>query len=335
MRFLSDTVYAGDHGLKLPRVDLGTASLGNFLGAISEEQATGTVTNAYTAGVRYFDTAPLYGHGLAEQRLAAGLGAHRDNVVISTKVGRLLRAGAPRDESQYFDGQPFYTDVPDTGPVWDFSDKGVRTSLDESLQRLNTDHVDILNMHDPDDHFGAASTTAYRALADLRSAGVVRGIGAGMNSTPVLTQLVEACDLDVVLLAGRYSLLDQSSMADLLPACRDRGTTVIAGGVFNSGILLDPSDGARFDYVPAGPNVIARARAIKDVCDKFDVPLAAAAIQIPLAHPQVGSLLVGARSPEEFEMDLDLLNTPIPGNLWRSLRDAGLLAEDVPVPEGA
>ena len=319
MTFINDTVAAGNHGLELPRVGLGTASLGNFLGAISDQQATDTVSTAYDAGVRYFDTAPLYGHGLAEQRLAAGLAEHRSDVVISTKVGRLLRADAPRDESQYFEGQPFYTDVPEAGPVWDFSYDGVRTSLEESLQRLNTDHVDILNMHDPDNHFEAASTTAYRALADLRDAGVVKGIGAGMNQTPVLTQLVRACDLDVVLLAGRYTLLDQSSMNDLLPACRDRGTLVIAGGVFNSGVLVDPSEDARFDYIPAASNVIAKARAIQDVCTRYGVSLAAAAIQFPLAHPQVGSLLIGARSPEEFEMDLELLNTPIPAELWRTL----------------
>lgn len=335
MPLLTDSVAVGDHGLTLPRVGLGTASLGNFLGAISEQQATDTVGEAYRAGVRYFDTAPLYGHGLAERRLAEGLGDHRSDVVISTKVGRLLRADAPRDESQYIDGEPFYTDVPETGPVWDFSYQGVRTSVEESLERLRVSHVDILNLHDPDAHYDVASTTAYQALSDLRSEGAVKGIGAGMNQTPVLTRLVETCDLDVVLLAGRYTLLDQSSMEDLLPACHRRGTSVIAGGVFNSGILLDPSEGARFDYVTAGSDVLTKARAIREVCDRYDVPLAAAAIQFPLAHPQVGSLLIGARSPEEFQMDLDLLAVPIPGGLWNDLRAAGLLPEGVPTPEGA
>jgi len=334
MTLLSDSVDVGAHGLRLPRIGLGTASLGNFLGSISDEQAADTIAGAYRSGVRYFDTAPLYGHGLAERRLAQGLGAHRADAVISTKVGRLLRADAPRDESQYVDGEPFYTDVPDVGPIWDFSYEGVRTSLAESLDRLGVDHVDILNLHDPDEHFDVASTTAYQALSDLRAEGTVKGIGAGMNQTPVLTRLVETCDLDVVLLAGRYTLLDQSSMDELLPACRRRGTSVIAGGVFNSGVLLDPSEGARFDYAPAASGVLERARAIAEVCDRYDVPLGAAAIQFPLAHPEVGSLLIGARSPEEFQMDLDLLAVPIPGDLWRDLRSAGLLAEDVPTPEG-
>ncbi|WAA66829.1 aldo/keto reductase [Microbacterium oxydans] len=334
MTWITDSVAIGDHGLTLPRVGLGTASLGNFLGAISDEQAADTVAGAYRSGVRYFDTAPLYGHGLAERRLAEGLGAHRSDVVISTKVGRLLRADAPRDESQYVDGEPFYTDVPDVGPIWDFSYEGVRTSLAESLERLDVDHVDILNLHDPDEHFDVASTTAYHALRDLRAEGAVKGIGAGMNQTPVLTRLVETCDLDVVLLAGRYTLLDQSSMEELLPACRRRGTSVIAGGVFNSGVLLDPSEGARFDYAPAASGVLEKARAIAEVCDRYDVPLGAAAIQFPLAHPEVGSLLIGARSPEEFQADLDLLAVPIPGDLWRELRSTGLLPDDVPTPEG-
>ncbi|MFZ4892851.1 aldo/keto reductase [Plantibacter sp. Mn2098] len=325
----------GKHGLELPRLGLGTASLGNFLGTVTDEQAVETIELARTSGIRYFDTAPLYGHGLAERRLAQGLaGAPRDEVVISTKVGRLLRAGAPRDESQYFDGQPFYTDVPEQGPVWDFSYEGVRTSLAESLERLGTDRVDILNLHDPDNHFAEASTTAYAALHDLREEGVVRGIGAGMNSTGVLTDLVRECDLDVVLLAGRYTLLDQSSMADLLPACTDRSTMVIVGGVFNSGILIDPKPDARFDYVPADEARIERAQRIQEVCRSFDVPLAAAAIQFPLAHPAVASLLIGARSATELQDDFDLLDVPIPGALWRRLQTEGLLAEDVLVPAG-
>lgn len=330
----NETASIGDHGLELPRIGLGTASLGNFLGSITDEQAVATVTRAYEAGTRYFDTAPLYGHGLAEKRLAAGLGANRGEVTISTKVGRLLRADAPRDDSQYFEGKPFYTDVPDVGPIWDFSEAGVRASHEESLERLGTDHVDILNMHDPDSFFAEASTTGYAALRELRASGAVKGIGAGMNGTAILTQLVKACDLDVVLLAGRYTLLDQSAMFDLIPACREHSTKIIAGGVFNSGILIDPADDARFDYVPAGSDVLVRARAIREVCDRFDVPLAAAAIQFPLAHPQVASLLIGARSVDELDMDFDLLSVPIPGALWAALRSEGLLAEDVPVPEG-
>lgn len=328
----------GNHGLTLPSIGLGTAALGNFLSVVPEEQAVGTLQRAWDAGIRYFDTAPLYGHGLSERRLAGTIGSEdRQSFVVSTKVGRLLRSGAPRDESQYFDGKPFYVDVPETGPVWDFSYEGVVTSLQESLERLDLDRVDVLNLHDPDNHYEEASTTAYRALHDLREQGVVRGIGAGMNQTTVLTRLVSELDLDMVLLAGRYTLLDQGSVGDLLPACRDNGTSVVVGGVFNSGILIDPSDGASFDYIPASSQIVAKARRIRDVCDRFDVPLAAAAIQFPLAHPQVSTVLIGARAVAELNEDLELLRTPIPDELWFELQREELLAEDVPVPslEGA
>ena len=328
----------GNHGLTLPGIGLGTAALGNFLSVVPDEQAVATLQRAWDAGIRYFDTAPLYGHGLSERRIAETISSEpRDSFAVSTKVGRLLRRDAPRDESQYFDGKPFYVDVPETGPVWDFSYEGVVTSLQESLQRLDLDRVDILNLHDPDNHYDEASTTAYAALHDLREQGVVRGIGAGMNQTSVLTTLVSELDLDVVLLAGRYTLLDQGSMSDLLPACRDNGTSVIVGGVFNSGILIDPSEDARFDYIPASATIVAKARRIRDVCDRFEVPLSAAAIQFPLAHPQVSTVLIGARSVEELDEDLELLSTPIPDQLWHALKQEGLLAEDVPVPslEGA
>ncbi|MGW6139404.1 aldo/keto reductase [Streptomyces sp. NPDC055144] len=328
-------VEIGEHGLRLPRIGLGTASLGNFLGAVTDEQAVDTIRHARDCGIGYVDTAPLYGHGLAEQRVGSALrDTPREDLVISSKVGRLLRADAPRDESQYADGQPFYTDVPATGPVWDFTYDGVRTSLAESLDRLDLDRVDILHLHDPDDHYEQASSTAYAALRDLRAEGTVKAIGAGMNRTPVLTRLVENCDLDVVLLAGRYTLLDQSAMADLLPACREHGTKVVVGGVFNSGILVDPSPQARYDYVPAAAAVIEKAARIQAVCDRYDVPLAAAALQFPLAHPQIASVLVGARSVAELDMDVGLLEVVIPDALWHDLRASGLLPDDVPVPSG-
>jgi D-threo-aldose 1-dehydrogenase len=324
----------GDSGLELPEIGLGTASLGNFLEVVPEAQALATLQRALDVGLRYFDTAPLYGHGLSERRLGSALAdVPRDDVVVSTKVGRLLREGAPRDESQYYRGEPFYVDVPKVAPVWDWSSGGIRTSLEESLARLELDRVDILQMHDPDAHYGEASTTAYSALRDLRSSGRVKAIGAGMNQTPVLTELVRACDLDVVLLAGRYTLLDQSSMSDLIPACRDQRTSIIVGGVFNSGILLNPSPSARFDYVPADSALIEKARQLQSVCEAHGVPLAAAAIQFPLAHPQIASVLIGARSVDELDMDLELLRVEIPGQLWRDLKRRGLLPEEVPTPD--
>jgi D-threo-aldose 1-dehydrogenase len=331
---LHATVQIGNTGLRLPQIGLGTASLGNFLRPMADANATAVIGRALERGVRYLDTAPLYGHGLAEQRIRAAIaGIPREELVISTKVGRLLREGAPRDDSQYFNGEPFYKNVPSAGPVWDFSENGILQSVEESMQRVGVDQFDILHLHDPDDHFEQASTTGYHALSKLRADGKVQAIGAGMNRTPVLTKLVHDCDLDVILLAGRYTLLDQTGMDELLPMCARRNTSVIVGGVFNSGILIDPKPGTTFDYVPAPPEVLDRARRVRSICARHDVPMAAAAVQFPLAHPQVCSVLLGPRSLDELDMDLGLLSVGIPSTLWADLRAAGLLRPDAPCPE--
>jgi D-threo-aldose 1-dehydrogenase len=323
----------GGTELFVPRIGLGTASLGNFLVPMTDDEAVGVIRHALEAGIRYIDTAPLYGHGLAEQRVARAIaGRPREELVLSTKVGRLLREGAPRDESQYHGGEPFYRDVPSTGPVWDFSEDGIRASVTESAQRVGVEHFDILHLHDPDEHYREASTTGYRALDALRREGSVAAVGAGMNRTEVQTRLVRNCDLDVVLVAGRYTLLDQSAMDELLPACTDRDVSVVIGGVFNSGVLVDPSAGARFDYVPASDEVLERARSIQKICRSHDVPLAAAALQFPLAHPRVCSVLLGPRSIAELDTNLRLLEVDIPPRLWRDLLDDGLIRPDAPVP---
>jgi D-threo-aldose 1-dehydrogenase len=328
-------VRVGRTDLFVPRVGLGTAALGNFQRAMTDDAAVVVIDRALASGVRYLDTAPLYGHGLAERRVGRAVAESavpRDGLVVSTKVGRLLREGAPRDDSQYHDGVPFYLDVPSTGPVWDFSYQGIHRSVEESLERTGLDRFDILLLHDPDDHLPAAGTGGYQALRDLRAAGTVRAIGAGMNSSRPLADLVQACDLDLVLLAGRYTLLDQTAMADLMPLCDKRGVSVVIGGVFNSGVLVDPVPGAHFNYVPADAAVLARAAAIDEVCGRHGVPLAAAALQFPLAHPRVATVLVGPRTIDELAADLTLLDADIPAGLWRDLRRAGLLG-DVPTPD--
>ena len=326
-------VRVGRTELFVPRIGLGTAALGNFQQALSDADAVAVVDRAIARGIRYLDTAPLYGHGLAESRVGQAVAkVSRDGLVISTKVGRLLREDAPRDETQYYDGVPFYRDVPAVGPVWDFSYAGIRRSVEESLERTGLDRFDVLLLHDPDQHLEAAASTGYAALRDLRAEGLVQAIGAGMNNSAPLADLVRSCDLDIVLLAGRYTLLDQSSLSDLLPACEARGTSVVIGGVFNSGVLVDPAAGASFDYIPAGDTVLAKAAAIREVCRRYDVPLAAAALQFPLAHPRVCTVLVGARTVDELEMDLALFDTDIPAELWADLRQAGLLDPEVPTP---
>ncbi|MGW6276960.1 aldo/keto reductase [Kribbella sp. NPDC055071] len=328
-----DTVRVGRTELSVPRIGLGTAALGNFQQALTDEDAIAVVDHAVDQGIRYLDTAPLYGHGLAEMRVGRAVAkVDRENLIVSTKVGRLLREDAPRDETQYHDGVPFYRDVPPVGPVWDFSYDGIRRSVEESLERTGLDRFDVLLLHDPDQHLAEAASTGYAALRDLRAAGLVRAIGAGMNTTAPLTELVRSCELDVVLLAGRYTLLDQSSLADLMPACEERGVSVVIGGVFNSGVLVDPAPGASFDYVPAGSEVVAKAVAIQEICRRYDVPLAAAALRFPLAHPRVSTVLIGARTVDELDADLDLLSVEIPAELWADLRSAGLLDPAVPTP---
>jgi D-threo-aldose 1-dehydrogenase len=323
----------GDTDLLAPRVGLGTAVLGNFLQPISDTDAVAVISRALADGVRYIDTAPLYGHGLAEQRVGVAVaGSSPAGLVLSTKVGRLLREGAPRDESQYHDGISFYKEVPPAGPMWDFSYDGVRRSVEESLERTGVGRFDVLHLHDPDDHLEQAATTAYRALRDLRAAGMVTAIGAGANRSAPLAELIRSCDLDVVLLAGRYTLLDQTAMADLLPLCESRGVSVVIGGVFNSGILVDPVPGAHFNYLPADHAFLAKARAIQEICDKHEVPLAAAAVQFPLAHPRVCTVLVGPRTIGELETDLSLFEVEIPARLWADLRHEGLLGADIPTP---
>jgi D-threo-aldose 1-dehydrogenase len=330
---LNSWVSIGTTDLEVPRIGIGTAPLGNLLAPVTDEVADSVLAEAIKRGLRYFDTAPLYGHGLAEQRVGRAVAKlRRSEAIISTKVGRLLRSDAPRDETQYYMGESFYKDTPPVGPVWDFSYDGVMRSVEESLERLDVDRIDMLLLHDPDNHFEEASTTAYEALDKLRSEKTVKAIGAGMNQSPMLACLVERCDLDVVLCAGRYTLLEQTALDDLMPACERTTTSVVIGGVFNSGVLIAPNEGSLYNYVPAPEEVILRAQRIRAVCESFDVPLPAAALQFPLAHPRVSTVLIGFRSIAELDDDLRWLQTPIPADLWNVLRHEGLIREDAPVP---
>ncbi len=333
---LDAKVALGTTELMVPRVGIGTAPLGNMLVPVSDAVADAALNEAVRRGLRYFDTAPLYGHGLAEHRVGRAVaGLQRSDAIVSTKVGRLLRADAPRDESQYYQGEPFYKDTPPVGPIWDFSFDGVMTSVEESLDRLALDRIDMLLLHDPDNHYEEAATSAYRALDELRSERTVQAIGAGMNQSAMLARLVERCDLDVVLCAGRYTLLEQDALDDLMPACERTQTSVVIGGVFNSGVLISPEVGSLYNYVPAPNGVIERAQRIRAVCDQFEVPLPAAALQFPLAHPRVSTVLIGFRSIAELEDDLRWLQTPIPSALWDELRSKNLIREDAPVPSGS
>jgi D-threo-aldose 1-dehydrogenase len=323
----------GRTGLTVTRVGLGTAPLGGLYAAVSDEAAHATVTRAWDLGLRFFDTAPLYGHGVSERRVGAALdGRPRDEFVLATKVGRLLRADAPPDDNRLAGGLERWPDIPPVNPVFDYSYDGVMRSLAESLERLGLDRVDVLHIHDPDEHYEDALDGAYRALDRLRAQRTIGAVGAGMNQAEMLVRFAREAEFDCFLVAGRYTLLDQSALEELLPLCVQRGIAVILGGVYNSGILADPRPGATYDYSVASPQLVERARRIATVCELHDAPLKAAALQFPLAHPAVTSLLLGARSVVELEENLALLRLELPAELWRHLHDEGLLREDAPTP---
>ncbi|WP_433335883.1 aldo/keto reductase [Spirillospora sp. CA-294931] len=286
-----------------------------------------TARMALARGMTYVDTAPHYGAGTSETRLGAVLaGVPRDSFTISTKVGRLLRPRQPYEspDDAGFPGEP---------PLkreWDFGADGIRRSLEGSLERLGLDRVDIVYLHDPDDHEEQVYAEAYPALADLRDQGVIGAIGAGMNQSAMLARFVRRLDLDAVLCAGRYTLLDHSALAGLLPACAERGTSVVIGGVYNSGLL---AGGTTFDYAPAPAEVRDRVTRLRRVCRAHGVPLRAAALRFPFGHPAVASVLPGCRTPDEVEDNAAMFERDVPAALWSDLLDAGLLPAGTPVPE--
>jgi D-threo-aldose 1-dehydrogenase len=324
-----DQTALGRGGLQVGRYGFGGAPIGGLFESVSDEQASDCLAQAWAAGQRYFDTAPHYGAGLSERRIGAFLAEKPSNGwVLSTKVGRLIEATDSADTAV----SAGFVDESNVRRVFDFSRDGIRRSLDASLARLGVDHVDILFLHDPDDHWQQAIDEAWPALAALRDEGVVRSVGAGMNQTAMLTRLVQETEMDVVLLAGRYTLLDQRARDDLLPACIERGTSVVLGGVFNSGLLANPDRNATFDYQPAASEMLDKARRLDEVCSRHGVALAAAALQFPLANPAITTVVVGARSAQEVKENARFIETPIPQQLWADLLTAGLLPPDTPVP---
>lgn len=306
------------------RVALGCAALGGLFEAVAEAQTQATVAAAWAAGVREFDTAPHYGAGLSERRLGAALAAlpGGGEAVVSTKVGRLL---VPGGAGRAGDGGEVFADAPAAERVWDFSRDGVLRSLEASLERLGRARVDVLYVHDPDDHLDQAIGEALPALAQLRAEGVVDEIGVGMNQAEALTRIVREADVDRVLVAGRWTLLDQRAGEELLPLCAERGVPVIAGGVLNSGVLADPRPGAMYDYAAAPAELIARAQRIAAVCARHATPLLTAAIAFPLRHRAVTTVLVGARSPAEVADAADAFAREVPEALWEELAASGLL----------
>ncbi|MGA2211543.1 MAG: aldo/keto reductase [Acidimicrobiales bacterium] len=308
----------GGRGPLVTGLGLGGAPIGNLFTGVSDEQARSAVDAAWDAGIRYFDTAPLYGHGLSEQRLGRALaGRPRDDYVLSTKVGYALRPPAAEPAPSVF------ADVDALETYFDYSRDAVLRSFEASLDRLCVDRIDVVLVHDPDDHEHEALEQAFPTLVTLRDEGVIAAVGCGMNQSAMLERFVERVDLDCVLLAGRYSLLDRSGGAALLPACATRGIGVILGGVFNSGILVDPEGSPTYDYEDAPVALIARAQALKALCEAHGTTLPAAALQFAMRHPAVTAVLVGARSAGELVADVDAASMAIDETLWGEIEALG------------
>ncbi|MEV0408847.1 aldo/keto reductase [Actinoallomurus sp. NPDC050550] len=318
----------GTSAARVTRIGFGAAAIGGLYASVDAADAEAAIQAAWDGGVRYFDTAPHYGVGLSEERLGAFLRErpHTD-FTVSTKVGRLLVPAEvpPPDGVDGFHGTPART------RVRDYSRDGVRRSLDDSLERLGLDRIDIALIHDPDDHVEQAIDEAYPALRELRDQGTVGAIGVGMNETAALARFVRETDLDCVLVAGRYTMLDHSAAEDLLPLCAERGVGVIAGGAFNSGLLAAPRPGMRYDYAVAPPSVLARALRMKEICERHGTPLRAAALQFTAAHQAITTVLLGARSAAEVSDGLRMAGFPVPAKLWSDLRSDGLLGGEFPV----
>ena len=313
------------HGL-----GFGGAPIANLYMAVSDSDARATIDAAWDAGVRYFDTAPHYGLGLSERRLGAALSARpRSEFVVSTKVGRVLEPfdGTGLDDAGFL--------VPATHRrVWDFSADGVRRSLDSSLERLGLDRVDIVYLHDPDDHWDQAISSALPALQSLKEQGVIGAVGVGMNQWQMPERFIREGSLDYVMLAGRYTLLEQESLASFLPLCLSRGVSVVAVAVFNSGLLARPDvpADATYNYSTAPASVVDRARRIADVCKRHGAVLPQAALQFPFGHPAVKAIAVGARTPAEITENAALLADKVSPDLWADLKAEGLLAPEIPTP---
>lgn len=307
-----------------PPIGLGSAPLGGLFAPVDHDDGVAVVRAAVDAGYGYIDTAPLYGYGAAERIIGDALDGS-EGVALSTKVGRTLLPGAIREPDDAYKGSTRGT------ARFDFSRDAIRRSLSASLARLKRQHLDLALIHDPDDHADQAISQTYPALEELRAEGVVTSIGVGMNRSDIPTRFVQETDLDVVLVAGRYTLLDQSAEADLLPTALNKGVAVIAAGVYNSGVLSPTDLPATYDYLPPSQSIVGRVEDLRRVCASHGVPLAAAAVQFPLRHPAVTSVVVGARTPSETVQNLEFSRIAIPDELWEEIDDllCGQVAEEV------
>jgi D-threo-aldose 1-dehydrogenase len=324
--------------LEVTALGLGTVALGNLFGAVSEEQASATIDAAWESGIRFYDTAPLYGHGIAELRVGHALRhKKRDDFVLASKVGRRLRP-RPRAEIEF----GAWVDVTPFELVYDYSYDGTMRAFEDSLQRMALERMEICFIHDIDvftrgaeqpEVFRQAMDGCWKALERLRSEGALKAIGVGVNEWEVCHDALIQRDFDCFLLAGRYSLLEQKPLDKFLPLCIERKAAVVIGGGFNSGILATGAvDGARYNYGPAPAEIMERVRKVEAVCRRHNVPLPAAAMQFVVAHPAIPSLIIGARSPAQMKQNAKWFDHPTPSAFWSEMKSSGLIREDAPTP---
>ena len=330
----------GGRALEVTGLGLGTAPLGGLYRDLSDEEAFGAVQAAWDAGVRFFDTAPHYGHTKAEHRLGDALRRYpRSEFVLSTKVGRHF---VPRKHP--YDGSEGWQNPLPFEAIYDYTHDGILRSFEDSQQRMGIVDIDILLVHDigvvthgeRNAHYWQQLTQGggFRALDDLRSQGVVKAVGLGVNEGAAILDAMRDFDIDCALLAGRYTLLEQATLDDLLPECEQRNVSILLGGAFNSGILARGVEGdLKFNYGEAPKEVIERVARLEAVCKVHGVPLAAAALQFPYAHPAVATVLTGARNAGELRENVASFDKAIPAELWQALRDEGLLDPRAPVPK--
>ena len=307
-------------GVSVSRLSLGTAPLGGLFKKVSESESDSVISEALDAGIAYIDTAPLYGYGVGEVRVGRGIKGHHRQPVISTKVGRLLRPGKNLEYDKFPDSDP------NLEIYFDHTASGIRKSLEESLKRLDRDSVEIAYIHDADSWVREAIEVVYPELHKMRDEGLIKAIGIGMNWCPTSIAIMTETELNIALIAGRFTLLDQSAQEELYPLALKKKVSIIAAGVFNSGVLANPVPGAYYDYEPAPKEIIDRARSIGKFLEKFDISLPAAALQFPLRHPAVASVLTGAGSVIELRENIANFNVQIPDEIWSQMESDGLIS---------
>lgn len=324
----------GKTNLFVTKLGLGGAPFGGLHEDVQRTQVVQSILGALDLGIGYLDTAPLYGGGKSESFFGEALkGIVRSDYVISTKVGRILEADFSKNSDESLNS---FVNIPNVHSIYDYSKDGILRSLEDSLQRLNLDYVDIALIHDADNHMDQALRESLPALEKLRSDGVVKAIGCGMNNVGPLIQFAKNGDFDVFLLAGRYTLLDQSGFETLMPLCLEKGISIVLGGPYNSGLLAadlsDTSVSTKYFYEDTPPAVLSKARSMKAVCDRYSIPLKAVALQFGFGHPSVASIIPGARTLDEVIENFNMAQIPIPSDLWLEFVEQNLIPKDVPFP---